>query len=219
MRRVATDPTLPGPTDRAVEVLAASPRLREIVDSAADLFDRGGYHQVSMDDIAAAVGLRKPRLYHYVRGKDQILALIHHQFMDLVIRRQEARRKVPMSSSQRLLEIMADILELMETHRGHVRVFFEHYRELPAAEQNLVRRERDRYEASVEEVIEDGIRSGEFRAVDVRLTTLGLFGMCNWAYQWYRKGGSLRTREIGYEFWQIFLRGIGKEERQSQSGS
>jgi hypothetical protein len=100
----------------------------------------------------------------------------------------------------------------METHRGHVRVFFEHYRELPGEEQSLVRQERDRYEASVERVIEDGIRSGEFRDLDVRLTTLGLFGMCNWAYQWYRRGGPLRPREIGYQFWETFLHGIEKEQ-------
>ena len=102
---------------------------------------------------------------------------------------------------------------VLKTHRGHVRVFFEHYRELPEEEQRLVRQERDRYEASVEEVIEAGIRAAEFRPVNVRLTTLALFGMCNWAYQWYRKGGSMRTREIGYEFWQVFLRGIETDGR------
>jgi AcrR family transcriptional regulator len=213
------DERLPLPTDRAVDLLAASPRLREIVDRAAGLFDEEGYHRVSMEDIANAVGLRKPSLYHYVRSKDQILALIHHEFMELVIRRQEARAKVPMPSTQRLLEVMSDILELMETHRGHVRVFFEHYRELPEEEQRLVRQERDRYEASVERVIESGIRAAEFRPVNVRLTTLALFGMCNWAYQWYRKGGSMRTREIGYEFWQVFLRGIETDERDQPPAS
>ena len=165
-------------SDRSVDRLAESPKLREIVDQAAELFDRAGYHQVSMADIAARVGLRKPSLYHYVRSKDEILALIHHEFMDLVIRRHEAREKIAMTSSQRLLEIMADILELMETHRGHVRVFFEHYRELPDEDQQLVRQERDRYEASVEQVIERGIEAGEFWAINVRLTTLALFGMC-----------------------------------------
>jgi AcrR family transcriptional regulator len=208
MKHGLLDDRLPVPTERAVDLLAASPKLREIVDGAAGLFDREGYHRVSMEDIASAVGLRKPSLYHYVRSKDQILALIHHEFMELVIQRQESREGVGMSASQRLLEVIADILELMETHRGHVRVFFEHYRELPDEEQRLVRQERDRYEASVERVIEGGIRAAEFRPVDVRLTTLALFGMCNWAYQWYRQGGRLRTREIGYQFWELFLRGI-----------
>src|SRR5438552_16778543 len=88
MKDAVLDDRLPLPTDRAVDLLAASPKLREIVDSAAGLFDQEGYHRVSMEDIANAVGLRKPSLYHYVRSKDQILARIHHAFMDRVIQRQ-----------------------------------------------------------------------------------------------------------------------------------
>jgi AcrR family transcriptional regulator len=195
-------------TVRSVDSLSSIPRLREIVDGAAALFDARGYHRVSMEDIAAAVGLRKPTLYHYVRSKDEILTLIHREFMDLVITRAEARRAVEMSAAHELLEFMADILELMETHRGHVRVFFEHHRELPAAARRVVREQRDRYEAMVEAVIRRGAEAGEFRTLDPRLTTLAMFGMCNWAYQWYREEGALRTRQIAYAFWDVFLRGI-----------
>jgi AcrR family transcriptional regulator len=189
-------------------MLATVPRLREIVDGAAALFDQRGYHRVSMEDIAAAVGIRKPTLYHYVRSKDQILALIHHEFMGLVISRAEARQALDMPARQLLLEFMADILELMDTHRGHVRVFFEHYRELPPAEQEAVRGIRDRYEGMVQEVIKRGADRGEFRTTAPRLTTLALFGMCNWAYQWYQHEGPLRSREIAYSFWDVMMRGL-----------
>jgi TetR/AcrR family transcriptional regulator, cholesterol catabolism regulator len=196
---------------RSGGTLANSARIREIVDRAAELFEQRGYHDVSMEEIAAAVGLRKPSLYHYVDSKDQILALIHHEFMDLVIGRQVARLAVPMMYSQRLLEVMADILELMETHRGHVRVFFEHYRELPESDRRQVEAERDRYEGMVEEILKGGIAEGEFRPVDVRMTSLAIFGTCNWAYQWYQRGGPLGTREIAYTFWDIFSRGLSVE--------
>lgn len=196
---------------RSGGMLANSARLREIVDRAAELFEQRGYHDVSMEDIAAAVGLRKPSLYHHIESKNQILALIHHEFMDLVISRQEARLAVPMSYSQRLLEVMADILQLMETHRGHVRVFFEHYRELPESDRLHVQAERDRYEGMVEDILRGGIEEGEFRPVDIRMTSLAMFGTCNWAYHWYQRGGPLGTREIAYTFWDIFSRGLTAE--------
>jgi hypothetical protein len=63
----------------------------------------------------------------------------------------------------------------------------------------------------VETVIERGARAGEFRPLDPRLTTLAMFGMCNWSYQWYRQEGALRTRQIAYSFWDVFLRGISAE--------
>jgi TetR/AcrR family transcriptional regulator, cholesterol catabolism regulator len=172
------------------------------------MFDERGYYAVSMEDIAAAVGLRKPSLYHHVRSKDEILALIHQEFMQLVISRQVTRARAPMTPGQRLLEVMADILELMRTHRGHVRVFFEHYRDLSEEDQRRIRLERDRYESMVEDILRDGIERGDLRPVDVRLATLAVFGTCNWAYQWYRREGKLDTRAIAYTFWDIFWRGL-----------
>jgi AcrR family transcriptional regulator len=182
--------------------------LRAIVDGAAELFDQRGYERVSMEDIAAAVGVRKPTLYHYVHGKDEILALIHREFMSLVTSRADSRRALPLSAGQELLELMADILELMHTHRGHVRAFFEHQWELPENVRAAVRQERDGYEAMVEAVVRRGVEAGEFRQVDVRLATLAMFGMCNWAYKWYRHDGPLRTREIAYTFWDMLMCGM-----------
>jgi AcrR family transcriptional regulator len=187
---------------------AASGRRSEIVRHAAALFDAGGYHATSMEDIADAVGVRKPTLYHYFRTKDEILFWIHDEFIELLISRQTRRLETPMGEEQLLLEVMADILELMETHRGHVRVFFEHHRDLPAEQLTAIAAKRERYQAMVSDAIRCGIERGTFRPVDVQLATLALFGTCNWAYQWYRAGGALRTREIAYQFWDMLLNGL-----------
>ena len=197
----------PQPTSRS----SPADRRREVVRGAANLFDQAGYHNTTVEDIARAVGLRKATLYHYFNSKDEILLWIHEEFIDLLISRHEARRAVAMPAKQRLLEIMADILELMETHRGHVRVFFEHHRELPAAQQESIKLKRDAYEAYVEGEIARGIEDGELRPVDIRLATFALFGICNWAYQWYRPQGLLRTRDLAYVFWDILMNGIASQ--------
>jgi hypothetical protein len=105
---------------------------------------------------------------------------------------------------------MADMLEMTETRPG-VRVFHEHLRELREDQQQLVREKRERYQSMVEAVISEGISSGELRALDPRLTTLALFGMVNWAYQWFRPDGPLRSREIAYLFWDVFLHGAAED--------
>jgi AcrR family transcriptional regulator len=185
-----------------------SERVKQIVDRAARLFDRRGYYDVSMDEIATAAGIKKPTLYHYFRSKDEILYLIHQEFMDLVISRYEARQELSLTDAERLQEVMADVLGLMHTHRGHVRVFFEHFRELPRSYKEKIQSKRDYYEAAVEGLIRSGVESSEYRPVDTRLTALALFGMCNWAYQWYERDGSMTTREIASFFWDILLQGI-----------
>lgn len=179
-----------------------------IVSAAARLFDERGYHQTSMNDIAAAVGIRKPTIYHYVESKEELLSWIHEEFIDLLTDRLAAREALGLLPSQQLFETIADILELMDTHRGHVRVFFEHHRELSEPRQSQIKDKRDAYQRAVEDIIRAGIDAGEFALLDVRLTALALFGMCNWAYQWYRSGGPLRSREIAYSFWNLLLNGL-----------
>lgn len=188
----------------------------EIVDRAARLFDRRGYYDVTMDDIAAAAGIRKPTLYHYFRSKNEILYLIHQEFMDLVISRYEARQDQALSVTERIQEVIADILGLMQTHRGHVRVFFEHFRELPRGYKAKIQIKRDYYEATVEGLIRSGVDSGEYRQIDTRLTALALFGMCNWAYQWFERDGSLTTREIALVFWDLLLNGMATDSLAGQ---
>lgn len=196
---------------RARRRLTIEERRDEIIRTAADLFDRDGYASTTMEDIAHAVGIAKPTLYHYFSSKDEILFGIHDEFIALLIARHESRLGAGLGVAQLLLEVMADILELMETHRGHVRVFFEHHRELPAAHQETIRLKRDAYEQMVTDVFAEGIEQGVFRQTDPHLASLAMFGMCNWAYQWYRSGGRMRSRDIGYTFWSYLVHGVGVE--------
>jgi AcrR family transcriptional regulator len=193
-----------------VTVATLEPRMRQIVNEAARLFNRHGYHLVTMDDIATAVGLQKPSLYHYVRSKDEILALIHRELIDVAVSRLRQRTTKKLSPEERLHAIMTDLLELNATHPGHVRVFFEHHRELPLREQRSIREERDAYAELVEAAIRDGIAAGRFRRVNARIATFAFFGMSNWAYQWFQSAGPLRANEIADIFAELLLNGLRK---------
>lgn len=185
-----------------------SGRLREVVDQSARLFDQDGYNRVSMQDIAAAVGIRKPTLYHYVKSKDELLVHIHREFMHLALSNLASPKRAELQPSQQLIEIMADILGLMDTHPGYVRVFFEHYRELPPAAKRSIKRDRDRYETIVQSILRQGVKEGTFRQVNIPLATLAVFGMCNWAYQWYDREGELSSRQIAEAFADYLLNGL-----------
>ncbi len=187
----------------------ADARRADIATKAAELFDSKGYYNASMESIAEAVGIRKPTLYHYFPSKDHILYAIHDEFIEMLISRQERRLAARMPADQELREIMRDILELMETHRGHVRVFFEHHRELSGEPYERIAEKRLRYEQMVKDVMTQGAEEGTLRSVDPELATLALAGMCNWTYQWYRPDGDLASRDIAYLFWDFLLNGLG----------
>lgn len=194
--------------DRAASQATGEDRRDDIIQTAARLFDEVGYARASMRDLADAVGIAKPTLYHYFTSKDEILHCIHEEFIDILLGRQQRRVDAGSPPEDLLRGAMGDILELMQTHRGHVRVFFEHHRELSPAQQLVTHEKRDRYEAMIEQAVQQGVASGTLRAVNPRLATLGLFGMSNWAYQWYRADGPLTPAQIADALWDLLAGGI-----------
>ena len=164
-----------------------------------------------MDDIAREVGLKKPTLYHYVESKGEIVYLIHSRVQTEVMRRLEVRLEFGVPPAQNLLEVMYDIYDVLGMYPGHLRVYFENHRNLPEGYQASVRRERARYFNAVEALIIDGIKRGEFRPMDTRLTTLALFGIGNWSYQWYRPDNPSRARDVAYHMWDLFMRGAASQ--------
>ena len=197
----------PAPT-----AIASDDRRHQLVARAAALFDERGYHQTSVEDVAEACGIRKPTLYHYFNGKDEILFWIHEEFIDLLVARQRERDEQGTPPADALREIMADVVGLLRTHRGYVRVFFEHHRELSGESRAAIRAKRDAFQASIERLFERGVAAGDFRPVDPRLATLVLAGMCNWAYHWYDPDGPLGSDEIAAVFWTILLDGFESED-------
>jgi AcrR family transcriptional regulator len=187
--------------------MSSGARRDEIVNKAALLFDSSAYSSTSMEDIATAIGIAKPTLYHYFKSKGEILFEIHGALIEHLL----ARHAVPSTStpSERMLAIMEDILGLMQSHPGHMRVFFEHYRELPDEQKDIIHEKRAQFQEIVEQVITDGVKSGEFRNVDIRMTSFQILGACIWAYQWYIPNGRLKSHEIARLFYSQMMEGIG----------
>lgn len=200
------------PVAGATSPTAADKRRAEVIALAARLFDRHGYSSVSMEQIAIAAGIAKPTLYHYFRAKDEILRGIHETFIDLLLARQDERQRLCLSPADLLLGAMTDIYGLMETHRGYVRVFFEHHRELADDVRDQIRVKRDRYQRQIRDAIAEGITAGVFRPVDPDAATLAVFGICNWAYQWWRPGSGADPALTAQKMWDLVIRGLAVTE-------
>ena len=50
---------------------------QELLTKAAEVFERQGFAQTTILDVAKAMQLSRSALYHYFKSKDEILSLIH----------------------------------------------------------------------------------------------------------------------------------------------
>jgi AcrR family transcriptional regulator len=68
---------------------------------------------------------------------------------------------------------------------------------------------RDAYERCFRQIIEDGVRRGEFAPVDVRLAGFAILGMCNWTVRWFRPDGPWTPEEISRHFGDLAAAALG----------
>jgi TetR/AcrR family transcriptional regulator, cholesterol catabolism regulator len=201
-------------TGTSRRAMSTEERRRQIVETAARLFDAHGYGNTSMEDVALSISIAKPTLYHYFRSKEEILRSIHEEFIQLLIDKYLARVSRGLDPPELVLGAMKDVLSLMATHRGYVRVFFEHHRELPPEAKRYVTAQRDAYESLVRSAIAAGQARGIFsQEIDEKMISLAVFGMCNWAYQWFDEHGRMSADEIAETYWRLLLHGIELQPR------
>jgi AcrR family transcriptional regulator len=188
---------------------ASRKRDEEVYAAALRLFTEKGYHATSMQDIAAAVGLYKGSLYHYIGSKEELLARVFERGMGSLLDEVEAIvADSSLAASRQLRLILRAHVSAIAENREALTVYLHEFRALASDSLGSVREQRDRYRRLLESVVERGVNSGEFGATDVAIATLGVLGMCNWIVQWYQPEGRLAPRQIADRFAELLLRGL-----------
>lgn len=186
-------------------------RRQEILEASATLFDSVGYHNASMASIAESANTTKANIYHYFKAKHDILFAIHDAWIDELHEMFAATAETSPDPIAIVRGVFHDLLFLIHNKTAHVRVYFEYFRELPPELQSRAMVKRDQYETLVESTIVAGIEQGLFRAGSARVATFALFGMGNWAYQWYRPGGKFTHEEVAEQLFEIYIGGVGAD--------
>lgn len=187
---------------------AAGGRQAEITRAAAALFNEHGFHTSSMEDVARAVGLKKPTLYHHVQSKAQIVAWIHDECVDAILPPLQGYLAEGLTASEVLYRVAQDIFGLLESKPGYLRIYFENHRDLDKPSRRRAAKRRDEYYTHVRQVLEQGTESGELSVENSELAAMAFFGMCNWGYQWYQPGGSLTPAEVASYVCKTFMAGV-----------
>lgn len=152
-------------------------RREQILQTAAELFARNGYHGVSIKDLGAACGITGPALYKHFRGKQAILSEMLVDISDELLA--EARRLVRSNDGDRaaLEALVAWHVDFALSHPQLIVVQERDWSALPLESRQRVRDTQRKYVevwVKVLRGLHDGLAPGPARAM-VQAT----FGLIN----------------------------------------
>lgn len=184
-------------------------RQAEIRDAAARVFFERGYESTSIQDVAAAVGILKGSLYYYIESKEDllwdILQGVHVEAMSNI----ERTQAVDGTPLEKIRAFVTFHLTFNAENLIKMSVFFNDFRSLSDERRQQIVGERDNYELYLRQLIELGQAEGEICPdIDAKLIALGILGMTNWIYHWFKPDGQRSPADVANAYADFVVAGL-----------
>jgi AcrR family transcriptional regulator len=171
----------------------------EILDRAAECFAANSYVAASMNDIAAACGTSKARLYHYYASKDAILFDLLDRYTErllLIVEQVQAEHKT-LDARDALHTLIRHFLAEYESSATRHIALVSHTPFLPEAERALITQKQREIVAAFARFIKRAYPKRVSRRTLTPLTMM-LFGMMNWTFTWLKPADKNSPNRITY---------------------
>jgi AcrR family transcriptional regulator len=185
----------------------------EILDVAAQCFAERSYAAASMNDIAAAGGTSKARLYHYYESKEAILFDLldrYTQRLLAIIGQAEATaQRRNLDERAALHELVRSFLQEYETSATRHVALLHDTKFLGQTQRELI---LDRQRDIVSAVTRFLRRAYPSRVgpANQSAVVMMLFGMINWTFTWLRPGGPMSYAAFAEEVIGMLDRGLAQ---------
>ncbi|MBB3178515.1 TetR/AcrR family transcriptional regulator [Variovorax sp. Sphag1AA] len=219
LRTAATDTAVTKPArGRAGAGRRSGPGLKHedkrtaILRTAAQLFAEKGYEATSLDNIAERLGMHKATLYHYVDNKESILyqcLVLSFGDLDEVIEKTKDR-SIPVLERLRLYVRSLAVAQNNDFGRCLILVGS---RPLEMTQGGDIRQFQRRLDATVRDLITEGIADGSIKPCDPSMFSALLFGALNWVPRWHSESGKLSVQQVADTFMDMVINGISATRR------
>jgi AcrR family transcriptional regulator len=189
-------------TDDALQRLKREAILKE----AGRAFSQRGYHNTSLDDVAATLQVSKGTLYNYVRDKQEILFECHLVAIEMG-KRAFKDGQIAGTAAEILDATLRRYIELLTTEIGACGVLME-VDGLRAQDRAVVTRERDAFERNLVSILRAGFKDGSIRKTDPKIAVFAFMGTINWMPRWYSPDGRLSGPEVARQLTELMLHGL-----------
>jgi AcrR family transcriptional regulator len=178
------------PVQEAVRAARVSSRRRQVLDAAVKVMGKTGFHQMSMQDLAAEANVSVGLIYKYFGGKEDLL-------LATIVRIQDAFRDqlAPVMEAagndivERLAAGIRRYIEIVDENLDAVVLTYRESRTLDAAGRAQIKDLEIATAAPLRAAIEVGIGEGIFRDAEVDLVVFDIMLLAHgWALKHWHFG-------------------------------
>jgi AcrR family transcriptional regulator len=184
-------------------------RQAQLLEIAGRLFAKNGFKGTSLRDIAEEAQITKAALYYHFPNKEAL-------YERIVLHGLEQLLDKAMAATAQERTAVGKVRAFMLTTADHYTLNRDSWvtgsNAFHTTEESASRAKgvmfRDQYEKHLRNCITDGIKAGEFRAVDPAIAGRLLLSSINSMSRWHKPGGPLSAHDVVEQFLDIILIGL-----------
>ena len=188
-------------------------RASHVYRVAAEIMCHKGYEATSMNDIAEAAGLTKAGIYHYIRGKEDLLFEIMMYAMDNLEQRVIAPAQQVADAEDRLRAIVEGHTQSLIEGVGAITIVLEEMAALSPPHRRQIKARKRAYFDLIRQTLEQLAAEGKLRSVDPTIGAFGLLGMILWISRWYRRDGKISPDDTLRDYVELGMNAVLKKVR------
>ncbi len=178
-----------------------------VIRAAAHAFNQQGFHNTSLDDIAAALEVTKPTVYYYVTNKEQLLFECFVAGIEPIRAAVREAKNLEAPAGERLNAVLRNYAKAMASEFGWCMVRVED-QDLSAAMSTHVKAMKSEVDQGIRRLIREGVQDGSIHPCDPKMTAFALAGSLNWIAHWYKENQSMTPAQIADAFITVFENGL-----------
>jgi AcrR family transcriptional regulator len=178
-----------------------------VVRAAAQAFNDRGYHHVSIDDIAAALGVTKPTIYYYVANKEQLLFECFRAGLERIREAVREAERPDRPARERLGGVVRGYAEAIASEYGWCMVR-AHEHDLGPEMGRQINALKSEIDQGIRRLLREGVADGSIGTCDPKLTAFAMAGALNWIAHWYREGQAMNAGQVAEAFATFFENGL-----------
>jgi len=186
--------------DRAV-------KREAVIRAAARAFNQKGYHNTSLDDIAAALDVTKPTVYYYVSNKEELLFECFLAGVEQIRAAFRDVRQLEVCARERLNAVLRHYAQAVASEFGWCMVRTEDLDLSPAMSAHI-KALKSEVDQGIRRLIREGLQDGSIHPCDPKMTAFAIAGALNWIAHWFRENQPMTAAQIADAFVTVFENGL-----------